>query len=233
VARTRLALAEGDAGLALDRADDLGRRLARVAPSPTCIPWRSLRAEALDRLGRADEAVAAARGEVDAARAVGAPGALGRALRVLGTALRDDGLDVLDEAVRVLDPSTARLELAKALAARGAALRRVRRPTEAREPLRRALELASVLGADPLAEQARGELHAAGARPRADVGSGVGALTASERRVVDLAAEGSSNREIAQALYVTPKTVEVHLSNAYRKLGIRSRRELGGVLAKA
>ena len=59
----------------------------------------------------------------------------------------------------------------------------------------------------------------------------MGALTASERRVATLAAEGQTNREIAQALFVTPKTVEVHLSNAYRKLDIRSRRELPGALA--
>ncbi|UUY05498.1 helix-turn-helix transcriptional regulator [Svornostia abyssi] len=77
----------------------------------------------------------------------------------------------------------------------------------------------------------RTELHAAGARPRSDALAGVEALTPSERRVVDLAAAGSANREIAQTLYVTPKTVEVHLTNAYRKLGVRSRRELSGVLA--
>jgi DNA-binding NarL/FixJ family response regulator len=59
----------------------------------------------------------------------------------------------------------------------------------------------------------------------------VGSLTASERRVADRAADGLSNRDIAQALYVTPKTVEVHLSNAYRKLGIGSRRELPAALA--
>ena len=58
------------------------------------------------------------------------------------------------------------------------------------------------------------------------------ALTASERRVADLAADGQTNRDIAQTLYVTPKTIEVHLSNAYRKLGIGSRRELAGALAE-
>jgi DNA-binding NarL/FixJ family response regulator len=61
----------------------------------------------------------------------------------------------------------------------------------------------------------------------------VESLTPSERRVVDLAAAGGTNRDIAQELYVTPKTIEVHLSNAYRKLGISSRRELGRVLAAA
>ena len=77
-----------------------------------------------------------------------------------------------------------------------------------------------------LAEDVRTELYAAGARPRTAALSGAGALTASERRVAALAAEGASNRDIAQTLFVTPKTVEVHLSNVYRKLGIRSRREL-------
>ena len=125
----------------------------------------------------------------------------------------------------------ARLEHAKALLALGSALRLARRPGDAREPLRQALELASACGAPPLADAARSELYAAGARPRTEALSGLGALTASERRVVDLAAAGETNRDIAQALYVTPKTVEVHLSNAYRKLGIRSRRELPEALA--
>jgi DNA-binding CsgD family transcriptional regulator len=63
--------------------------------------------------------------------------------------------------------------------------------------------------------------------------AGVGALTASERRVVDLVAEGRTNSDIAQALYVTPKTIDVHLGNAFQKLGIRTRRELAGVLTQA
>jgi DNA-binding NarL/FixJ family response regulator len=85
-------------------------------------------------------------------------------------------------------------------------------------------------GAGGGAAPARSELYATGARPRTTATGGVGALTASERRVAAFAAEGQSNRDIAQALFVTPKTVEVHLSNAYRKLGIRSRRELAGAL---
>jgi DNA-binding NarL/FixJ family response regulator len=112
----------------------------------------------------------------------------------------------------------------------GAALRHARGdgrgPASAREPLRRALELAAACGAPALADEARSELYAAGSRPRSDALSGVAALTASERRIADLAAAGETNRDIAQALYITPKTVEVHLSNAYRKLGVRSRREL-------
>ena len=130
----------------------------------------------------------------------------------------------------MLRDTPARLELAKALAALGGALRRDRRPTDAREPLRAALELAVACDAPGLAEEVRAELYAAGARPRTDALAGVAALTASERRVVELAAGGETNRDIAQALFVTPKTVEVHLSNAYRKLGVRSRRELPAAL---
>ena len=119
-----------------------------------------------------------------------------------------------------------RLELARALAALGGLLRRTRHPTEAREPLREALELAESCACPPLVEQVRSELYATGARPRTAALHGVTSLTASELRVARLAADGGTNREIAQALFVTPKTVEVHLSNAYRKLGISSRREL-------
>ena len=154
-----------------------------------------------------------------------------RALRELGEIRGEAGLADLEAAVAAVEGSPARLEHAKALAAHGRALRHARRPADAREPLRRALELADACGAEALAEDVRTELYAAGARPRTAALSGAGALTASERRVAALAAEGSSNRDIAQTLFVTPKTVEVHLSNAYRKLGIRSRRELTAALA--
>jgi DNA-binding NarL/FixJ family response regulator len=144
--------------------------------------------------------------------------------------LGDGGLDELQEAVALVEDTPARLELAKSLAALGRALRHARQPSESREPLRRALELADACGAAGLAEDVRTELYAAGARPRTTALSGTASLTASERRVATLASEGGSNRDIAQALFVTPKTVEVHLSNVYRKLGIRSRRELAGAL---
>ncbi|HEY1276916.1 MAG TPA: AAA family ATPase [Thermoleophilaceae bacterium] len=193
--------------------------------------WRTFKALALDLNGRTDEAIPLAEEEVRLARRFGAPGALGRALCILGRLRRDAGLGELQEAVDVLAPSPAKLEYAKALAALGSAVRRARQPSEAREPLRRALELATVCGAERLADHARTELYATGARPRAGALAGVESLTPSELRVAQLAADGESNKSIAQSLYVTPKTVEVHLSNAYRKLGIRSRRQLPGALA--
>ena len=131
----------------------------------------------------------------------------------------------------MLSPSPARLELAAALTDLGAALRRGNQRAEARDVLRRALELAEISGAAPLAERARTELAATGARPRSVRLSGVESLTASERRVAEMAAEGLTNRQIAQALFVTPKTVEVHLSSVYRKLEISSRAELARVLS--
>jgi DNA-binding CsgD family transcriptional regulator/tetratricopeptide (TPR) repeat protein len=231
-ARMGIALADGDDELVLELADELPRRLPWIV-NPTDAYWRSFKAQALDRLGRTDEALALLAEELELARAWGAPATVGRVLRVLGTIEREDGLEHLEESVELLARSTTRLEHAKALCAYGTALRLARRPSEAREPLGKALELATVCDSGALSERARSELHATGARPRREALSGVGSLTPSERRVADLAAEGSTNREIAQELFVTPKTVEVHLSNAYRKLEIKGRRELAGALAAA
>ncbi|MBB4662563.1 AAA family ATPase [Conexibacter arvalis] len=228
--RARLLVDAGRPAEAVAAADALAAHCAAV-PDPARLWWRSLKAAALDRLDRRAEAIALAREELGVARAFGAPSSLGRTLRVLGALERAAGVDTLREAVAVLDDSTARLERAKAHAALGGALRRARRPTEAREPLRRALELAATCGAERLVERIRSELRAAGARPRRAMLSGVAALTPSERRVAGLAAAGRTNRAIAQELFVTPKTIEVHLSNAYRKLGIGSRRELADALA--
>ena len=229
-ARMRVLLAEGRAEEALAHAD-VFRSHVGWRRHPRYVPWLSLEAQAFDRLGRRDEAVALAAAELEVSREWGSAGTVGRSLRVLGTIEREDGIAHLEEACTVLEHAPARLQRAKALAALGEALRRARRPTEARGPLREALELAAICGASGLVERTRAELHATGARPRTVALRGVGSLTASERRVADLAADGLSNRDIAQALYVTPKTVEVHLSNAYRKLEIASRRELPAALA--
>jgi DNA-binding CsgD family transcriptional regulator len=134
--------------------------------------------------------------------------------------------------VDVLATSPARLEHARALADLGVALRHRRRIIDARDPLRRALDLATRCDATPLAERARTELQIAGARPRRPRLSEVDSLTTNERRVAALAAEGRSNREIAQTLYVSRKTVEKHLTAAYRKLGVRRRDELRAALSK-
>jgi DNA-binding CsgD family transcriptional regulator len=142
----------------------------------------------------------------------------------------EQGLRDLRAAAEVLAGSGARLEHARTLVELGAALRRANQRTAAREPLRSGLDLAYRCGAARLAEQARAELLAAGARPRTGILTGLEALTASERRVAELAAAGMSNPEIAQALFVTLNTVEGHLRHAYRKLSISSRGQLPAAL---
>jgi DNA-binding NarL/FixJ family response regulator len=199
---------------------------------PAPLPWRSTGARVLAAVGRGEEALMLAHTEVRFARSWGAPRPLGRALRILGTLEAGAaGLASLREAVALLEDSPARLERAHALAALGAAVRRAGRRAEARDLLRRALELAELTGAHALDAQVRDELLVAGARPRRVRLHGVEALTASELRVAQLAAEGKANKEIAQALFVALKTVEMHLASAYRKLGIRSRTQLARVLA--
>src|SRR5262249_54058662 len=126
--------------------------------------------------------------------------------------------------------SPALLERARSLAELGAALRRAGRRAPARDPLAEALDLAARCGARPLAVRVREELNATGARPRREWRTGVEALTPSELRVARLAAEGQTNREIAQTLYVTLKTVEGHLGRVYGKLEIGGRGELSRVL---
>jgi DNA-binding CsgD family transcriptional regulator len=143
------------------------------------------------------------------------------------------GLRDLREAAELLAASGARLEHARALVELGAALRRANQRTAAREPLRSGLDLAYRSGAVRLARRARAELLSAGARPRRGVLTGLEALTASERRVAELAAAGMSNPEIAQALFVTLNTVEGHLRHAYRKLSISSRGQLPAALRSA
>jgi ATP/maltotriose-dependent transcriptional regulator MalT len=213
-------------------ATDMERRFWFIA-NPFDTPARSHRAVALYHLGRHEEGLALAVESLELAHRWGAPGGLARALRVLGTLEREDGLGHLRDAVDAAEGSVARLEHAKALVAFGASLRRSRRLSDAREPLRRGLEIAAALGAESLVARARYELRVAGARARTAALNGPAALTPAERRVTERAAAGQTNRAIAEALFVTTKTVELHLRNAYRKLGVRSRGELSGKLETA
>jgi DNA-binding CsgD family transcriptional regulator len=228
-ARARLRAARGD--VARGRADlaSLERRGARWNTYPTLVPAVLVAPElAADDPDRARERAERMLGE---ARVWGTARAVGMALRALGLVEGGDpGIELLREAVAQLEGSPARLEHARALADLGAALRRSNHRADARDPLRLALDAADACGARPLADRARQELRAAGGRPRRPRISGAAALTASERRVAAMAADGLSNPEIARALFVTKKTVETHLGNAYRKLDIRSRGQLAGAL---
>jgi DNA-binding CsgD family transcriptional regulator len=223
----RLRLAQGRADEAVALARECGERLAAWGiRNPAFCAWRSTLSSALLAAGRAEEAVRTAEAEIALGSEFGATAELGRGLACRGTAVGADGLASLREAVDVLADSPARLEHASALTALGAGLLRRGAAQDARAPLREALDLAERCGATALAERARAELVAAGARPRRRRVTGAAALTPSELRIASLAAEGLSNRAIAQTLFVTEKTVEGHLAAAFRKLGVSSRSQL-------
>jgi DNA-binding CsgD family transcriptional regulator len=230
VARGRLRIAQGqvEAGVA-----DLMWSGERLEALHACWPgdWKAFAAPALASVGRTETAMRLAREQLATARRNGAPRGLGLSLRLAAAVAGEERLALLQEAVAVLEDSPARLELAHALTDLGAALSGAQRRREGRDALRRAIELADDCGALVLGERARAELQAGpGRRARIEV-TGPRALTAAEWRVCRQAAEGHTNREVAQALFVTEKTVERHLSSAYHKLGIRSRFQLSAAIA--
>jgi DNA-binding CsgD family transcriptional regulator len=231
--RGRLRCAQGRLADALADLESCGAQMrAGHAVSPGLGPWRSEAALVHNALGDQQMAQQLVSEELDLACAIGLPRCVGVALRAQGLlAGGPDGVALLEGAVDTLAESPARLEHARALCDLGAARRRARQRVAAREPLRQALEAAHRLGADALAERARTELLATGARPRRWVRTGRDALTPSERRVCEFAAHGRSNRDIAQALFVTVRTIEVHLNHAYAKLDIKSRAQLAGALS--
>ena len=231
--RQRVALARGDYEAAREELDRI-RALAATIPylhNPTVWPWRSDGALAVHRLGDEGAAAGLVDEELQLARDYGLARPIGTALRAKGLVVGgEEGLELLREAVATLETAAGRIELVRALVDLGAALRRGGERADARSHLRRALELAHGMGARALETRAREELEASGARIGGLDLSGPGSLTPSERRVVELAAAGSTNREIAQQLFVSLRTVETHLTHAYQKLEISSRRELADAL---
>ena len=231
--RARLRCAQGHWGDGLGDLLAVGARLAAwQTTNPALFAWRSSAALAHLALGEHDQARRLAAEEVELARSFAAPRALGVALRAVGLVEGGErGLELLAEAVTVLEDSSAELALALALTDYGAALRRHGLRVAALEPLRRGLDLADRCGASVLTRRAREELLAAGARPRRERIAGSQALTASERRVATLAAEGLTNKEIAQALFITIKTVKAHLGHSFGKLDIATRGQLADALS--
>jgi ATP/maltotriose-dependent transcriptional regulator MalT len=227
-ARGLLRLAQGRADDGLADLLDLGRRYERFGIRRPLPAWRSSAAVALAARGERDEALRLAREELELARVWETPRTIGVALRALGLVEPNETrLDLLRQAADLLEESPARLELAHTLADLGAALALSGRSAQARSPLERAMDLAHACGANALAGRARKELRALGYRPRRLATTGADALTASERRVAELAATGLTNREIAQALFVSTSTVETHLRHTYQKLDIEGRGALG------
>ena len=227
-ARGLLRQAQGHHEQAADDLLAVGRLASRwgVIGMPTP-PADICAARAVAALGERERAHAMAQAALDRARRWGAPTLLSQALRTL--AMTCDGADrvaVLEQAVTALDGTQTRLARAEALTDLGAAQRRAGRRADARAPLREGLELARRCGAGGLAKHAFDELSATGEKVRRYTPIGVESLTPSERRVAEMAAGGLTNRQIAQTLFLTVKTIETHLAAAYDKLGIRSRREL-------
>lgn len=231
-ARGRIELAAGNPARALTDLLAAGQHLAEYGIThPGADAWRSDAAIAAAQSGERTEAASLAEAAVAEGRAVGVARLEGVALRAAGLVTGGErGLSLLCEAVTALERSPAALERARALLDLGAALRRAGRRIDARDPLRRALDLADGLGAVALATRARGELLAAGARPRRAPLTGVASLTPSERRIAELAARGSTNTAIARELFISRETVEWHLRQVFRKLAISSRRQLAETL---
>jgi DNA-binding CsgD family transcriptional regulator len=140
-------------------------------------------------------------------------------------------VSLLAEALDLAESTPRRPVIARVLASYGAALRRVGRIPEAREVLYRAVDMAGDMGMERLRERAHQELVLAGGRPRRVRATGPESLTAAQQEVARLAATGCTNRQIAEELFVTIKTVETHLAAVYRKLGITTRDELAARLA--
>ena len=230
-ARGHLALAARDAAGALANYEASGRHVAESFSSdaPTIVTWRSNAAFAIRELGgdlRRAERLAS--DELEQARAIGGPRQVARALRAAGAARPDpaQAIELLREARSITAAAGARLEHLHVLAELGAALNATGNSTEACEALLELLELSELSGAAAPAKRARALLRAAGMRPRRARHAGTGPLTASEMRVAALAASGRTNADIAELLTVSERTVESHLYNTFRKLGIRRREEL-------
>jgi ATP/maltotriose-dependent transcriptional regulator MalT len=232
-ARGALRIAQGLTDQGVDDLIEFGRRDELWGGvNPIASRWRSQASLALAAAGDSKRAHSIASDDLELARRWGAASGVGVALHAVALVGGDTtSVTRLREAVEVLEGSPARLEHARALTDLGAALRRANRRREARSALRDGLDLAVRCGARALAERARTELRAAGGRSSDPGGTGLEQLTASERRVAELAAEGHSNAEIAQALFVTRKTVETHLGRVYRKLDISGRGKLARVFA--
>jgi DNA-binding CsgD family transcriptional regulator len=232
LARGRLRVAQGRTAEGLEDFSAVGARLTRGnVTCPGFLPWRSHAALAHLALGEPETARRLTEEELELADSFGTPRALGIAKRAAGVVAGGDrGASLLREAIAEFDRGDARLERARALTDLGALLRRRNRRTEARELLREALDSAHRAGAVVVAEQAKTELRATGARPRRTVLTGLDSLTASERRIAELASQGLTNREIAQTLFITGRTVEGHLTSIFRKLMLHSRDELPAAL---
>ncbi|WP_246536453.1 ATP-binding protein [Saccharopolyspora endophytica] len=231
--RARVRWIQGNPAAALDLLLRCGESMTDVGiGNPVFVPWRTDAAYLLAGLGRRAEAAELVERDGEAAQRWGTARAIGRQLMARGAIAEDaaHAVEWLTEAVEVLSGSPAWLEEARAQRRLGAALLRIEDVRGARKHLRRAMDLATLCGSRPIAESARALAVTAGGRVGQQLRSPVDLLTGSEQRVATMAAAGASNREIAETLFVTLRTVETHLTNAYRKLRVSRRADLATAL---
>lgn len=230
------ALSCGDLAAAIDHLERAwAEGQAGGLGNPNVVPFAGDLAEALARAGaaeRAEEVLAWLQGRADATRLVYPQAAAARARGILA----QDQAEAAGWFARARSAHQKRpvpFEQARTLLCEGEALRRARRRTASRRPLRHALTLFSSLGARPWAARAMTELAATGARAETRNGataSALGSLSPQELQVAHAVGRGLNNAEAAAALFVSRKTIESHLTRAYRKLGIRSRVELAQLM---
>ncbi|WP_328584471.1 helix-turn-helix transcriptional regulator [Streptomyces sp. NBC_00370] len=232
MARARARRALGDPEAALGLYLRCGESLAQARfTNPAFLPWWAEAACLLAGMNRADEAREIIEYSSELAARWGTPRVRGLAVLADGmTTPGGAGVELITESVRLLADSPARGEHAKAEYLLGRALLKTGDQRAAREHLRTAADLAQRCGALALAGDSRKLLVTAGGRMRKMSACPLDMLTAMERRVAGLAADGASNRSIAESLFVTVRTVETHLTSVYRKLGVSRRTELGAVL---
>ncbi|MEU1671047.1 AAA family ATPase [Streptomyces roseifaciens] len=233
--RGRALREQGDLEGALAAWRRCGRGLEEAGvANPVLAPWWLPATTTLARLGRTAEAAELVERVQPDVRRWGTPRALG--LGLLAAACVAEGrtrLRLLGDSVDALASSPARLELGKAEFQLGHELLRHGDTDGARRHLRRVIERATHCGYHLLAAVARRLLVTAGGRMPQLAASPLDSLTAGERRVASLARDGASNKKIAETLFITTRTVEMHLTNVYRKLGVRGRAELPGGLRPA
>jgi DNA-binding CsgD family transcriptional regulator len=224
-----LELGAGRTGAAITALEDAREMAAAAAlEDPLIIPWEADLVEAYVRTGDHGPANLAAERLAERAAANGTELALALSERCHGLA-RSDG-ERFEAALERHSRASQPFERGRTELAYGLWLHRARRRVAARDRLGAALEIFERLGARPWARLARAELRAAGAGPRTPESERED-LTAQEARIARAVASGATNKEVGAELFLSPKTIEFHLSSIYRKLGIRSRTELAGLVA--
>jgi ATP/maltotriose-dependent transcriptional regulator MalT len=206
-------------------ADRLGMQPAVVMFTPDLI-------EAYARAGRRDDAQALLDGFEARGRKAGSRWAEAAAARLRGLLAPDAAMRAQFEAALALhDGLPMPFERARTLLCLGERLRRARQRAEARAPLKEALETFERLGARGWAERARTELRATGEQQSRRAETAAEQLTPHELQIAVLVAQGMTNREAAAALFLSPKTIEYHLGQIYRKLDVRGRAQLARLMA--